>query len=116
MTFCPLCVVFGVRWRGQGDVVALMGGDKAPCTAEVLRFEVEDAAGKLVYGVAVCGLSATFQSIFEPADFLRKDRGEKLKIKFDPNSGICVGRRCVAAMNTLQNTGAVSLLDRTVSC
>lgn len=53
ITFCPLLVVFGIRWRGQGDVVALMGGDRAPCTAEVLRFEVEDAPGKIVCGVAV---------------------------------------------------------------
>lgn len=28
----------------QGDIVALMGGDKAPCLAEVLRFEAEDDA------------------------------------------------------------------------
>lgn len=53
MTFFLLLVVFGVRSRGQGDVVALMGGDKAPCTAEVLRFEMEDAPGKLVGRVAV---------------------------------------------------------------
>lgn len=51
MTFCCLRVVC-IRWRGQGDVVALMGGDKAPCTAEVLRFEMEDAPGKTVCGVA----------------------------------------------------------------
>lgn len=28
----------------QGDVVALMGGDKAPCSAELLRIEEEHAA------------------------------------------------------------------------
>lgn len=32
----------------QGDVVALMGGDRAPCMAEVLRVEVEEGiSGKI---------------------------------------------------------------------
>lgn len=53
MTFCRLLVVCRTGARGQGDVVALMGGDRAPCTAEVLRFEVEDAPGKVVCDVAV---------------------------------------------------------------
>lgn len=61
--------------------MALMGGDKAPCTAEVLRFEVEDAPGKLVCGVAVCR-HATFR---RPADFLREYRGKKAD-RFDPNA------------------------------
>lgn len=43
----------------QGDVIALMGGDKAPCLAEVLRLEVEDdgsvPAGKIVLFL-LCGI------------------------------------------------------------
>ncbi|CAM9806959.1 unnamed protein product, partial [Ectocarpus sp. 8 AP-2014] len=41
----------------EGDIVALMGGDKAPCLAEVLRFEAEDDA--IPPGVSVDGASAT---------------------------------------------------------
>ncbi|CAM9198985.1 unnamed protein product, partial [Ectocarpus sp. 12 AP-2014] len=41
----------------KGDIVALMGGDKAPCLAEVLRFEAEEDT--IPPGVSVDGASAT---------------------------------------------------------